>query len=197
MINLLPEKERILVRREYLRRFIVIAGIFSFSLICIAIILLFPSYFLMNFQEKDLEKQLSIIEEGFARENADAVESSIKVLNSQLSFLKQEENLQQISFLIYQILGKKQSGVKLNNISYRQGSGKTPDQIFLQGFAPNRDALSLFIKNLEQIKSFSKVQVPISNFLREQNIDFNISIDLVSLNKGLSAANTNTQNAEQ
>ena len=71
MINLLPIEDKILIRKEYLRRLSVIIGIFLFGFICIAAILLYPSYFLLVSQKKILENRLAVLQQSFEIKNAD------------------------------------------------------------------------------------------------------------------------------
>jgi hypothetical protein len=180
MINLLPEEDKILIKNENLRRFIAVSGVLFFSLLCAAVILFTPSYLLVESQEKNFEKQLLLIKESFERENIDQIESSARDLNSQLaSYAKQEELFVGASSLFLEIIGKKPPLIRLDNFSYTisDKEGK-PDKISLRGFSSDRESLVSFTKKLEQSGLFSKVGSPLSNFLKEKNINFSLNLEL-------------------
>lgn len=181
MINLLSAEDKILIKEEYFRRLIVIIGFFLFIFICIAIILLFPSYFLLVSQEENLESQLNILRQSFNREKVADIESSVLELNSKLiSFKDQEKNTQPISDLIKKVSDARPSVIKLSYISYQQGAKKEggSNQISLQGYAATRDALIDFTNILESLKAINKVRSSPSNLLKEKDITFSLIIEL-------------------
>ncbi|OHA14934.1 MAG: hypothetical protein A3A10_02435 [Candidatus Tagabacteria bacterium RIFCSPLOWO2_01_FULL_42_9] len=178
MINLLPIEDKILIRKEYLRRLSVIIGIFLFGFICIAAILLYPSYFLLVSQKKILENRLAVLQQSFEIKNADKAETLIRDLNGKLLFLSSEEkDFVPISVLTARILGNKSSAVKLNSFFY-QGGEKTQKRFFLDGFSSTRPAFLAFVKSLEDMEEAEKVISPPSNILKEEKIDFNLIIEL-------------------
>lgn len=173
MINLLPVEEQKLIKKEYLRRLIVVVGIFFFVFVCISTILLLPSYFLFSSQKKSFDNQLDAIHQRLERESAADAESSISDLNEKLkSFSGSGEASQPISRLIKQILSVKPAAVKLAYIYYQQ------QRLSLQGQAQTRKSLLSFTGALESFDEVNKVQSPPSNLLKEENIDFNLVIYL-------------------
>lgn len=182
MINLLPAEDKIFIRREYLRRWLVLSGVFIFVFICSAVILFLPPYFFLSSQETNFKNQLSIVSKGLERADTEKIESSIRDLNAKLkSFGSQEEKLRQISALIQEILKAKSSNIRLIGFNFQKQSGEKKDTLTFQGIADNRNALLDFEKSLEVIKGIQKVNSPASNLLKQENIDFSLIIELTPL----------------
>ncbi len=181
MINLLPEEEKISIKREYARRLIVVIGIFIFMLVFSAIILLLPSYFPLSSQKQSFESQLNAAKQGLSRENADEIESTVKNLNGKLVFFSQQgENTRQISVLIKQILNIRSSSVKLSNLIYQKGTEeKRNEQMLIQGNAASRNAFLAFAKALETVSGVSEVVSPPANLVKDVNVEFNLTLKLV------------------
>ena len=53
----------------------------------------------------------------------------------------------------------------------------------LSGLAATRDDFLIFQKNLEDYSLFTKVKSPLSNILKQKNIEFTFDIELADLNK--------------
>ena len=184
MINLLPEEEKILIKREYTRRLAVVSGIFLFILVCSAVILLLPSYLPLSSQKQSFESQLDAAKQGLSREKADEIESSIRRLNDKLAFFSQQgENTRQISVLIKQILSAKTHSVKLLTFIYQKGTQeKKNEQMLIRGTAATRSAFLAFAKALEIVNGVSEVQSPPANLMKDENVEFNLTLKLIPLN---------------
>lgn len=181
MINLLPVEDKILIRKEYLRRLLTVIGFCVFALIFIAVILLFPSYFLLVSQKKSLTDNLDTLQKRLEMEAADKIEFSVRDLNVKFAFLSdQENNFRSISGLIKQILDVKSSSVKLIGFSYRNDT-KEGERFLLQGSSATRLDFLNFIKDLEAVKGLAKVISPASNLLKGENIIFNLTLELIPL----------------
>ncbi len=183
MINLLPEEEKILIKREYTRRLVVVNGIFLFILVCSAVILLLPSYLPLSSQKQSFESQLDAAKQGLSREKADETESSIRRLNDKLAFFSQQgEDTRQISVLIKQILSVKSPSVKLWTFTYQEGTQeKKNEQISIQGIATTRNIFLAFAKTLEAVNGVSEVQFPPANLMKDENVEFSLTLKLVPM----------------
>jgi len=183
MINLLPEEEKILIKREYTRRLIVVIGIFLFTSVFSAVILLLPSYLPLSSQKQSFESQLDAAKQGLSREKADETESSIRRLNDKLTFFSQQgENTRQISVLIKQILSAKSPSIKLLTFTYQKDTReKKNERMLIQGTATTRNAFLAFVKALEIVNGVSEVQSPPANLMKDENIEFNLTLKLAPL----------------
>ncbi len=183
MINLLPEEEKELIKREYKRRLIVVIGIFLFISVFSAVILLLPSYLPLSSQKQSFESQLDAAKQRLSREKADEIESSVRGLNDRLAFFSQQgENTRQISALIKQILSVKSPSIKLLTFAYQKGTQeKKNEQMLIQGTATTRNAFLAFTKALETMSGVSEVQSPPANLMKDENLEFNLTIKLTLL----------------
>ena len=172
-MNFLPEEDKRKIKKEYLRRLFVVLGIFSFSAILIGIILLLaPSIFLRD-QEQNLERQLVISEERLSRGKIENTVSLTKELNTKISFLDSEQkNIKEKSAFIKIILEEKTNEIKINNFFFDKG------KILIQGLSESRQSLLSFIDSLKKKKDFKKVESPVSNLIKERDIEFNLTIEL-------------------
>lgn len=71
----------------------------------------------------------------------------------------------------------KPSGISINDYSLDLDKG----EIRLQGFATNRVALIEFKEDLENVGDFEKVDIPISSFEAETNLEFSLTFNYVPI----------------
>ena len=99
----------------------------------------------------DLEKELSLIDQ--AEKN---------------KFLVSEK-------IINEVLSEKMPDIKITKISYSTDATRGR-KISLTGVAPSREELLVFSQALQKNKAFLKVNLPISNFIKGSNIEFNLDL---------------------
>ena len=80
-----------------------------------------------------------------------------------------------ISIFISAILGNKPEAVKIEIISFDK-LAKIP-KVSLQGKSPRREELLTFIENMEKEKLIKKVHSPITNILRDKDIEFSLIVE--------------------
>jgi len=180
MINLLPLKDKTEIKKEYLTRLAVVFSISVSLSVLAAIVLLLPSFFVINIQEKNYKKQISFLEQRLSLSDATGITPAIDDLNFKLNLLKDSQNDgQQISEIIEKIISKMPSGNKIEAFFYDK-KGKTADnaKIKIKGFSDTREELLKFTKILEAEGEFLDVESSVSNLLKENNIDFNLIIIL-------------------
>lgn len=180
MINLLPLENKIAIKKEYLRRILVVGGIFLFSIIILGNILTFSIFFLMDKQEKEYSSSLAMTNIHLSKENKDEIEAFVLDINSKTGdFLESQSKLRSMSGIIKEIISAKEGPIKIENISFSRGDGKKiKDNISVKGVGATRAGLLKFIENLERSRMFSGVQSPVANLLRERNINFSLLIEL-------------------
>ena len=102
---------------------------------------------------------------------------AIKDLKSKLGLIENaESNKFQISQkVINEIILKKMPDIKINSFFYENDIVKGK-KISIGGIAPSRERLLLFRQVLGEDGAFSKVDLPISNFVKESDIEFNLDL---------------------
>lgn len=172
-MNFLPEEDKRKIKKEYLRRLFVVIGIFSFFAISIGIILLLSFTIFLKDQEHNLERQLAVSEERLLRGKIENTISLAEEINTKISLLDSgQKNVGEKSAFIKIILGEKTNKIKINDFFFDNG------KILIQGLSENRQDFLSFIDSLRKKKEFKKVESPISNLIKERDIEFKLTIEL-------------------
>ena len=177
MINLISTEEKKKTNRDfYFRLAMVVCIMLGLSILAAAIALL-PSYFLVSVKENAANQKLDLL----LKEPVPAIDQkttqTIADLNSRLISI---ENAEQNKFpvsqkVINEIILKKMPDIKITQFSYSNSADKGKF-ITVRGIAPNRERLLLFRVALEDDSAFSKVDLPISNFVKGSNIEFFLNL---------------------
>lgn len=173
MFNLLPQEEKIKIMHEYTYRVIVIFLTFLFFSFVAAAVFLLPSYVSSSFKKADLELQVSTAETNSKQNGTDLLRAELKLANQILKDLREVPP----SFYtdINDVITHKNSGIKIRDISLRKDEGN-PYRLIVSGIAQRRANLTSFAQNLEKLNRFSEVNLPVSNFAKESNIEFQITL---------------------
>jgi len=182
MINILPEKQKKLIRHEYWMRLLSMIMIMFIFLSIFATILILPLYFFSIAKEKFLEKKLEV----FDNENSGIkIEDMSKVtedINKKTKILdtKWKENIF-VSDILKIILTVVPEKIKILQITYNENlDGVIIFKIY--GKADDRAVLKDFKIILENEGHFKDVNLPVSNFVKKTNIDFSVSFSLNLIN---------------
>lgn len=174
MSNLLPKNEQAKFNKEYsLRRLSIIFFILSIVLI-ISFILLFPSYLLSRVRETTVSLDLESIKKVTNAANPnDDITNRLRDAKDKARALQITEKKLPV-YDIFHSFQNKPRAIKLKDISY----GKVGEDIVvsIQGRADTRESLTEFERQLKENPNFSGVNLPISNFAKEKNIDFSMNI---------------------
>ncbi len=143
----------------------------------IASIAILPSYFISSAEENSINTELK---SQASESNILPDQKTLTVIKDLKNKLTLIENAQknELTFsqrVINEIILKKTPQIKIVGISYQKDL-QTGETINVHGIAPNREALLLFRQALEDDTAFSKVDLPISNFVQGSNIKFNLSL---------------------
>jgi type IV pilus assembly protein PilM len=178
VINILPQREKKIIHREYWIRFSTI--VFSFVALssAVASLLLFPSYFLSRLKENLVEEKLAI----FNKENPNLADNNLdnitNDINLNLKIINRENPSYQISDKILgNILSSRTDGITFSQILFNKKSGES-SVLEVYGVADTRDHLRNFKIALDNNSNFSEVDLPISDFLEKEDLDFTISITI-------------------
>lgn len=179
MFNLLPQEYQRNLKKEYSRRRVTLILIVFFFIGLAGMLTLFPSYLLSLQKEKEISVEDINIEK--------TLRADVAGLNKQINSIKEDTALvlgreaqSQIYLLLAQILENRSSGIVIKSLSYKKQNDDLVS-IAVVGVANTRDGLLSFTKELETLEIFEHVNVPVSNFAKEKNIEF--SLDLIENKK--------------
>ena len=177
MINLIPNEDKKKMSKDFYFRLATIIFVMLSMSFLIGSIAILPSYFLSSAEESSVNLKL----ESQANESIILPDpNTLKVITDLKKKLTLIENTQKnkLTFsqkVINEIILKKIPNIKITEISY-QNDPQTGEKINVSGIAPSREVLLLFRRALEDDTAFSKVDLPISNFIQGSNIKFNLSL---------------------
>lgn len=175
MFNLLPQKEKNEVAKEYRLRFAVISLILFGCLGGLALIALIPSYFLSYQKESAVRKLDEVLKREIALGSKDELSGVVKLAEKEAKAVKALQPATYVYELIDDVVRNKSSKIKVTGLRIVRNEDETRD-LAVTGKAENRDALLSFVRTLEREKSFSLVTVPVSNFADAENINFSILV---------------------
>lgn len=177
VINVLPYENKKELKREYWMRYGTVVLNFILMISLISTLLLFPAYFLSSQKERLVEQKL----EAFDRENPTLIKNDINKIvtdiNTKLEILSKAEGPWKLSErVINNILENRIQGITYSQILYSKKG--TESLLEIRGVASSRDTLRNFKTILDNNPNFSRVDLPISNFLEKSNLNFTILITL-------------------
>jgi len=175
-MNLLPQKEKMENRREYFYRFSAgLAGAAVASLI-IGGGLLLPSYLLSKAKQVELKANLVSLKNP-RQAGGEEAPKILETAAKRVVFLSIRPILS-LTAAAEKITDKKPAGVKIKGFSYhpQEKADGISAAIALTGIAANREAIVAFVKALQTEQSFSSINVPVSNFAKDRDIEFSLTL---------------------
>ncbi|MFH1392669.1 MAG: PilN domain-containing protein [bacterium] len=175
MINLLPKKVKQEFRLYILKRNIIIIGVFLLSIVLLLIIFNSAVWLILY----RTQAQIEINNELFVQ--AQELEKQVSTLNKELSgFINQRLGYVaqiQKEQIVWSLILEKISQITPNGI--RLEFLETADnQVQIGGYAKTRDDVSHFQQILEQETQFINFDSPLSNFVKQKDIDFLFSFQI-------------------
>ncbi|MEK7567227.1 MAG: hypothetical protein AAB527_03795 [Patescibacteria group bacterium] len=182
-MNLLPREYQEELKSERIKRLAAATGVAFFLIGAVNIILLLPSWVLFEVQEREMLRQLDALKKNPAFSRIADIEYEIGSLNSEIrAFNDLEKRRFEIAQALMSVLDSRPAGISVTNIVFSVADPKRsqPSQISVQGTAVNRDLLLKFAATNETNTFFKKVNSPISNLLKEANLNYSLVLDLAN-----------------
>jgi hypothetical protein len=174
--NLLPEKDKKKIKREYLTRLLIVILLFSALTISLNLLLLLPSYFLSNGDRGLIEERVSFLKSYLEIRKESGITSVLPLTNEKIKALEISE-IPKINSSIKSILSEKSRSIRINSFNLRS-SNDGSRTLLISGRADNRDGLISFSESLKSTGSFVDIDLPLSNLAKNINVDFSIKIGL-------------------
>ncbi len=177
MINLIPNEEKKKMSKDFYLRFVAILFIMLGISLLIALAAILPSYFFSSVEKKSISMELTQEDNEPISAPDQNTLTAISDLKNRLGLIENVEKNKDIfsKRVIDEIIFKKISGIKITRIFYQSGT-PTGRSISIDGIAESREILLLFQQALEADVAFSKVDLPISNFVKGSNIKFSLNL---------------------
>ncbi len=171
-MNFLLEEDKKEIKREYCRRFVTVLGVFSLSVFLIGTVFLASIIISLKLDANALARQSEFTQQRFEESGAKSFSPLIQDLNDKINFIaRKQAKIRENSLIIKKIIGAEPEGIKINSLSLNGG------KLVLQGYSNTRQNLVFLIDRLKQT-GFEKVESPLSNIIKERDIEFTINIQL-------------------
>lgn len=175
MLHLLTEDHKEKILKEYQRRAWVVFSLGIIAVVVVSTLFMVPVYIMTYSRyseavdiKKNLDKEIAI------REDA-GVSQNIKDMSSSLSALSMFDKNDLPSVYIEKISKIKPSDVRINKILFTPSEGSNT-AIDISGKARTRASLVEFTERLKKENIFENINIPISNFAKDSNIDFSVKL---------------------
>jgi hypothetical protein len=177
MSNLLSKESKKKYIREYQARLFYYALLFLSVIILFSMVLLVPSFLISVEKEKNIKREHDVFFQKHNISESDSFEKIVIDLINKLSFFDLKEKITFSALIKENIILPDYKGIKINGINYEE-SAKGVKTLSISGKALNRESLQAFVLSLGNNPSFSSVSFPLEDFVKRNDIDFNIPIIL-------------------
>ena len=178
MLNILAQEEKKKIILEYRLRLGVVVVFALGALVVSSLVLLVPSYILSVTKLAAAENQLALLESKQDRgEQEKEITAQIRDINTKITLLSNGEKVKKIppTEMILDVLREKSPEIKLHMLVYDGVSGQ--ERLVLTGVASDRDSLAEFFEVMKKNPTYTNVTLPISSYVKSNNIDFSIVLE--------------------
>ena len=172
MFNLLPDIDKRALRKEYRKRLVVWARFPCLTTILVAAAFEVPRYYLYRTAMIDAMARMAAVDSGPLLEAAIAFDKEIMEVNNLVKISDLYKNLSAYG-IVSQALEKKPRNVSVQDFSYTRGADQFT--VVLRGVAPDRTSLQSLKSVFEQGSLFDSVEVPLSDFARNKDLNFTLT----------------------
>jgi len=179
MLRLLLEEDRKIIKKEYLIRFLTIFSVLLSIVFVFWILFLLPTFINVFSEERIIEKKIGDPLSRGSSEDVEILKDKFSLLRNKVKVLDKEQYI--VTDIIRQVTENQVRSISLNSIAF--AVREEGQFVSLQGLANNRESLVEFSNQLESVDIFENVDVPFSNFTKDIDIPFSMTISLKELNK--------------
>jgi hypothetical protein len=177
MINLIPPEAQRRITYEYGARVVTVCLLLWALAGVVVGVATLPSYLLVT--ERLQAVSVDLAAATASADSDSAVSRALIVASEQARLLREAENTQRFSTLVAVVEAAAGSGVSISSYDFgRDGQALRP--VVVGGNAASRQALAAFRDALLAQPLVEEVNLPISNFARDRDIDFSLSISVSS-----------------
>ena len=140
----------------------------------IGVLGLLPAYLLSEARLNSLRDQYTFLQASVASLTSDTSATPLTSLKRKLDVLSKEKNDARLTDAVLSVLSYRGEGVVLTSFDY--GTTGVTSSLKLRGVAKDRESLLSFERALRQDGRFEKVELPVSNLVREKDIEFDLTL---------------------
>lgn len=173
-LNLLPPQQKKNLNYEIDRRMVQFLGFWFSAVIIIFGVLMLPAFFFISFEQSEVEHVKKVEEEAQKAAHTSELEEKIRGTNALLDIiLAREYKKKDVASFLGEILSGAPAGVSVTLIVHEP----LKNHVNISGAADTRGALLKFVDFLKKAPEIKNVSSPVSNIIRQQNINFSLEIE--------------------
>jgi len=182
MINLIPPEAQRRIRFEYGARVLTVwLLLWALAGVLIGVATL-PSYLLVSERLQSISGELDTVRASADSDNATA--RALIIAREQSQLIREAEEMPRFSTVVSVVEAAAKSGISISSYGFsRDRADLAP--VVVGGTAESRQALASFRDMLLTNPLVTRVDLPISNFARDRDIDFSLSIEVSSTTESL------------
>lgn len=170
MINLLPEIEKKKLKKIHQMK-VAVLSMYMLALVGISLaVFLLPTFVLSESKEQTLVDKLAALKKNSENDKSDTLDKVIDDINSKLKVFPEQGEFVFSQDVLGEVLSKKTEDISITSVTYTVSDKDL--KISVVGQAKDRESLLAFERDLSSVPQFIGIQLPISNFLKNNNIDF-------------------------
>jgi len=180
MTNLLPEKEKSILRQRQTEKIIMILGVVVFvGLFCLFLIFTSINIYLRGQVVSQEFSSDRIIKENKSPDFS-TYQKIISDYNSDLAKIESfYKNQEYISSAINVLLGvSRPDNLYFTGFSFSLDSNDKSIKVSASGFSGTRDSLSVFEKNLKSEETIKNVYLPAESWVNQKDIKFSLTLEI-------------------
>lgn len=175
MRNILLQKDKEELRKEYRFRKIILALVFVFFTTLVAIFLLIPSYITSKYKEQNTLEYADIISRSIEVQKRNPVGLVLNDTNTKLKLLSGDNKKVSFRKTVETIIKNKSEDIKIDGFLYTK-KAEDKDETIVTGVASQRSNLQRFQRDLENEDIFLEAVLPTSNLASDKDIRFSIKV---------------------
>lgn len=157
-------------------------GIFSLAWFLMLALSVFALGILARSERQLVDDRFSAKEKMLIGTEAGELKVELAKLAAEIKAIEATEQVRVLPVgFLQKVLISKPAGVKINGIFFARGISTDSEAVIeLSGAANNRRSLLAFLEQLRADKSFTAVDSPVSNLIKENNVDFSLKLRLTN-----------------
>jgi hypothetical protein len=176
LTNLLSRDRIRTFHRDYFFRLATV-GIVGISLVMVInMLLLLPVYMYVHGQVTNLQTRLTGIDQSTKTTEEQDVATRLHALQTNAAYLVHTKSIPQASALLTSLLTVPRVGISLTSFSLSRGTDGKNNKLVMGGTALTRESLQNYAQLLGRLPYVSSVDLPISSYAQESNIQFTITL---------------------
>jgi hypothetical protein len=176
LTNLLPSSKTKAFRHEYFLRIITVALVLLAILVIIHGILLIPSYLYTRDKVSAESAELNNLSKTLETTQAQQAQTQLTALKTESTYLSRLSSTTQASATIRTVLAVSRSGIALTGFVFTPPLNGAAGTVQISGTAATREQLSSYYQELETLPFVASANLPISDYAKESDIPFTITL---------------------